>query len=54
MSALASAVDNKMEVQREVIRLCRQRKYRRLLATKHETAEPAPDEMPILPLFDDE
>ncbi len=40
--------------QREVIRLCRQRKYRRLLATKHETAAPAPDEMSTLPLFDDE
>jgi predicted Fe-S protein YdhL (DUF1289 family) len=39
--------------QRDVIRLCRQRKYRQHLATKNQTATPTP-EMPTLPLFDDD
>ncbi len=40
--------------QREIIRLCRQRKYRRFLAAQKQTATPETETSPILPLFDDE
>ena len=38
----------------EIIRLCRQRKYRRLLAAQKQTATPETETSPTLPLFDDE
>ena len=40
--------------QREIIRLCRQRKYRRFLAAQKQTATPETETSPTLPLFDDE
>ncbi len=40
--------------QREIIRLCKQRKYRRLLAAQKQTAAPEAETSLTLPLFDDE
>lgn len=40
--------------QREIIRLCRQRKYRRWLATQKQMTAPETEISPTLPLFDDE
>ncbi len=40
--------------QREVIRLCKQRKYRRWLAIQKQTAAQEAETSPTLPLFDDD
>ena len=39
--------------QREIIRLCKQRKYRRLLAAQKQMAAPEAETSMTLPLFDD-